>query len=292
MNNDFEEIKCAVCESRDNKTLFNGKNLNPSIYVAICKNCGLIYLNPRWKKEKYKHFYSNDYDNIHRDYLIKVDGKKSLQGRAVQISNRAGVDSNFKNYLDIGAGEGSVLEFFGNKNSNAVLSAIEPSEACHKILKDKNIKLLSNDVDSDWHLGNENKFDFIILRHTLEHLLDPLSVLKKIKYVLSDNGLIYISVPNMMMPRSDNLLKKSWFIVSHTYYFSKSALLSLISRSGLKPVKIIDVDCELWGVFKKGEFEFRNINNYWQQRLALFKHHFKFVIKYVLKVFRLRSVKN
>ena len=43
---------------------------------------------------------------------------------------------------------------------------------------------------------NFNKYDFIILSHTLEHFENPLSVVDSIKKLLKKNGFCYIVVPN------------------------------------------------------------------------------------------------
>jgi 2-polyprenyl-3-methyl-5-hydroxy-6-metoxy-1,4-benzoquinol methylase len=53
-------------------------------------------------------------------------------------------------------------------------------------------------------IKSNEKFDLIILSHVLEHLLNPSVFLKKIKSILSDNGILYIEVPSL-----EGILKRS-----------------------------------------------------------------------------------
>ncbi|MGB1103629.1 MAG: class I SAM-dependent methyltransferase [Crocinitomicaceae bacterium] len=78
--------------------------------------------------------------------------------------------------------------------------------------------MLSDDVNSNWYTKLNERFDLIIMRHVLEHFLDPLTVLKRIREVLSEDGVLYIAVPNNLNPTQD--LEKVWFRVVHTYYFN------------------------------------------------------------------------
>jgi len=98
------------------------------------------------------------------------------------------------------------------------------------------------------------------MRHVLEHLLDPITTLEKIKYVLKDNGRLYISVPDMFNPI--NPLNGYFFRAVHLYYFCQETLLSTIHKAGLKPVEFKSDRNELWGVFENGTFNYEPTSVY------------------------------
>ena len=75
---------------------------------------------------------------------------------------------------------------------------------------------MSDSINSEWQKGNEKKFDIIIVRHVLEHLLDPLNSLKKVRETLTHSGVAYIAVP-MMSPKG----ARRYYFQS---YFSKPTL--------------------------------------------------------------------
>ena len=50
---------------------------------------------------------------------------------------------------------------------------IEPSIEYKSRIEQKGIKFISNDIDSDWDKSFYGYFDFIIMRHVLEHFSRP-----------------------------------------------------------------------------------------------------------------------
>lgn len=213
--------------------------------LSICKNDGLVFLNPRWSSDEYNHFYRNEYDSYYRphqivsnpDYINKT--KKLGERLFYQINDRLSLLSditlNFNEVLELGSGPGHILVNFSTKHcSNAY--AIEPSSNCQNELAKINVNLVSNDLSNDWHVNLENKFTFVYSRHVIEHTLDPLEVLKKVNFVLSDNGIFYVSVPNTLQPMRS--LRGFWFRVVHTYYFSEHTFLKLCYQSNFQIIKI------------------------------------------------------
>jgi SAM-dependent methyltransferase len=153
--------------------------------------------------------------------------------------------------LDIGAGMGWSLWYLkSHYPSFKRFSAIEASEHCMKNLKQKiGAEIVSNDVESNWHRGYCEKFDFIIMRHVLEHLLDPVEALRNIKATLAKDGIIYIAVPDMMHPKGS--LKNYWYRAVHTFYFSEQTLSRVACLANLVPIVIKSgEDSELWGIFR------------------------------------------
>jgi len=101
-------------------------------------------------------------------------------------------------------------------------------------------RVISSDVDTDWMIGNEHKYDFVIMRHVLEHFLDPVTVMKKVQKVLSPDGLLYLAVPNNLKPSRN--LESRWFRVVHTYYFNKYSLRNLFALAQLEILEVGEGD--------------------------------------------------
>lgn len=274
---EFEKINCTVCGSEKTELIENKGYLGYKIFVSICPNCGLVYLNPRWTKQKYNDFYSNFYSKVFKpNHSTKTDKeieKVRYQNVKIIIERvKQYLPHDFNSLLDIGAGNGSYLEYFKSIFPNISLFAIESSKTFIKLLKDSvKATLISNDFDSIWHTQTDQTFDFIIFRQTLEHSLDPISILKKIQNKLSKTGMAYISVPNMMSPKMQGPLDNYWYRVVHTYYFSESTFLSLTAKAGLRPLIIDSSTHELWGIFQRGNTDYQLNNVYIQQKEAIKK---------------------
>ena len=99
---------------------------------------------------------------------------------------------------------------------------------------------ISSDVDSDWEEGDSDKYDLVIMRHVLEHFLDPLAVMKKVRKVLSRDGLLYLAVPNNLKPTKN--LEGRWFRVVHTYYFNRMSLYNLFALAQLEILEVGEGD--------------------------------------------------
>lgn len=93
--------------------------------------------------------------------------------------------------------------------------------------------------------NSKEKFDVIEMGFILEHVDDPLFILKKFKRLLKPHGLIFLAVPNAMSLHRligyeagllDNLysLSKHDLELGHRRYFAMESFIKLIKSSGLK----------------------------------------------------------
>jgi len=80
---------------------------------------------------------------------------------------------------------------------------------------------------------NINPADLIILRHTLEHISNPLDFLRNIKEANSNQGKILIEVPRLEWIAQ----KKAFWDIFHEHcnYFSENSLSLLFTESTIKP---------------------------------------------------------
>jgi 2-polyprenyl-3-methyl-5-hydroxy-6-metoxy-1,4-benzoquinol methylase len=242
---DFEETNCLVCKSSDYLPYSTKGQFGIISNVVICKSCGFSYLNPRWTKERYHHFYTKEYDSYYRPEIIKKDYVYDSAAGIKNVIRRAEGLIDFQkeglNILDVGTGMGDSLIYLKTEvNKNGSYFAIESSEHCINHLNENGIKVISNDVDTDWHFNHIEKFDVIIMRHVLEHFLNPGDVLKKINAILKPNGVLYLAVPNSKKPTKP--LAAHFFRVVHVSYFSVMSLTNLFTLNGLKVLKIQEGD--------------------------------------------------
>ena len=211
--------------------------------VAICLDCGLVKLNPRWSESRYADFYKSKYDLFFRGPGVPISELfiSDIEGKGKAMSERlADVALPQKlRVLDIGAGTG--FSFFAVLNSRdeshadvrteGEFYAVEASERCREFLRSKNIKIVATDLSEQ--LGQE--YDFVVCRHVLEHAVSPLSVLAKVREALTENGYAYVAVPNMMQYAKSKA--DTFFRHVHTFYFNITTLVGCCENVGLYPVK-------------------------------------------------------
>ncbi len=133
---------------------------------------------------------------------------------------------NWKNktVLDVGCGTGNFVNEVSRKNTKFVLG-IDYAEEAIKIAKEsysrKNLEFRVQDVKDV-----EEKFDVIVSIGTIEHMDNPMKILKKLKKCLKKNGKIILTTPNWTNPRGYILM---------TLYFLFDAPITLADLHYLTP---------------------------------------------------------
>lgn len=244
MDYNLESVACAICKNVETELISKKGQFDLPLNVVLCKKCGLGYLNPRWDKKGYADFYKNEYDKFYRPEITTEFKVENPDSNIIikRLKQSQMLPNTLMSILDIGSGAGKNLLSLGQLYPKSNLFAIEPSMKSQKILKDNGVSILSNDIDSNWENQCDEKFDLIIMRHVLEHFLDPISALKKVEHILNTNGIVYLAVPNNLNPTAN--LDKSWFRVVHTYYFNKYSLHNLFALTGLKILKLVEGDLD------------------------------------------------
>lgn len=120
--------------------------------------------------------------------------------------------------------------------------------------------------------GPEERFDCILADHVLEHVEDPLKVLRRIKSWLAPGGVVIIGVPNgnsshrlaavkMGLLSSQFDLNERDHILGHRRVYSLPRLEKEVDRCGLRVV-------ESAGVFLK-PFSNNQINDFFSEEMIL-----------------------
>ena len=237
----FEEVACAVCGSTDADPIAERGQFGFTTNICLCRACGLGYLNPRWNDATYLQFYTNEYDSYYRPKpMTRPPEESGFSYYPIIKRLEAFPDFKFERVLDVGSGDGSQIRVFQKYFPDAYYAAIEPSGTHQAALEKQGVAFLSNDVNSNWTEQVTQPFDLIIMRHVLEHFLDPVEVLRRLRDVLSPDGLLYIAVPdslNLALPLTD-----SFYRVVHTYYFNRHTLRNVLHKAGFELSKTIEGD--------------------------------------------------
>ncbi len=282
---EFESVPCVICRDSELKRIADKGEFGWKTYVSICRNCGLVFLSPRWTEADYKRFYLDEYDQVLRSDAGKVEEKEARKAKIVWQRIRDRIPQKTKKVLDIGCGMGKALELFREVLPEAKLYAIEPSERFQKRVREViGAEIIGTDVDSDWFRAHENQFDLIVMRHVIEHLLDPVAALQKISRTLSPNGILYIATPDMMHP--DGSLTGFWYRSVHTYYYSKIPMQRIAAKAELEPLVLQSEKAELWGIFRRNEAVTEPGQSVYREQMAVLRNYkMKRILRWILRLF-------
>lgn len=91
------------------------------------------------------------------------------------------------------------------------------------------------DIDTDsLEIIKEKNFDFVIANHVIEHLVNPISFLKRISDNLKANGRLFLTVPNMEFTHDSNRRLTRYKTLLLKYYLGTQKLSNSRIRDYLK----------------------------------------------------------
>lgn len=205
-------------------------------YIGVCPGCGVGIAFPVISEDQIKALYSEG------GYWQTVNLNTSLKGFPVPFGlatvrwklvekhlGRSGKVKDLK-ILDIGAGHGcfglvansshkfSIKEYHAIESDAHMakhLSIIWKAWGCKTRLK------VSKSVEQV-----DGEYDVVVLSHILEHLVDPGSLIRSARALLSKEGLLFVDVPNQ-----DYLFRDDVF--PHILFFSSRSLRLLLEGQNL-----------------------------------------------------------
>jgi len=230
----MEEVKCNICNSGDYYLLV----VKNSFHVVKCKNCGLVYVNPRPEKKELKEFYSSKGGSGSVDHSRKSRINRFQKGLAL-INAFTEVKGKI---LDVGCSTGEFLKIARDCGWEAYGNDVD-SESIRLAKERYSLDVKEQDL-MECNFA-DNYFDVVTFFDSLEHIPDPLATLQEVRRILKQNGLVLITTPNI-----EGLFPKVTYILfaktigawehptppAHLYQFSMRTISKLLNRAGFSVV--------------------------------------------------------
>ena len=247
MNKNLSRIICNLCGSSRYCLVYRRPKIEkklkplPSSYtiseselekpdkIVRCMTCGLVFAIPE-----------DPIKELTQDYVNMADPEylKEERGRRAQADIVLRKIAKFKRsgkLLDIGCGPGFFLD--QAKRQGWAVHGVDLSQWSKDHAKAHFNIDITQGLLTDARFP-DRAFDVIVMNDVIEHLEDPKCVLKEIRRILKNDGIIYISTPDIQSFLSRLLSAKWWGINKyHLYYFSKKTIEKLFDEVGFKPLR-------------------------------------------------------
>lgn len=224
---------CPLCAHADAARVIE----YPQLLFVRCAGCGLIY-----KRESAPELgaggYEEDYFRFNRaKYLSRWEHRVRKCRR--QVLAALEFAPHARDLLDVGCSAGYVMaaaESLGLKGTGADISKFAVN-LCRERGFQAEVGSLSALPFPD------ESFDIVTLKHTLEHIEQPLDGLREVKRVLRPGGVAFVIVPDaayykiIVMPRRGRSFRPDRRGWQHHVYFFEQNLADAATRAGLEPLK-------------------------------------------------------
>jgi len=137
--------------------------------------------------------------------------------------------------LDLGCGGGNVTQLFLKKGE---VVGVDISQEALKKAADLGIKTKLHDLNKLPLPFKDKSFNVVVLTDTLEHLVDPLAVLKESFRILTPGGWVIVTVPNFAR-LSNRLRMFGGDPVDILHWFTKGKAEHFLKLVGFKKIKLI-----------------------------------------------------
>ena len=240
---------CPICGSFHKKTIYEQRFIlptknafHPGYDVVICEDCGFAFADnipdPEVVEEYYRHM--DKKSALLATYSEPESLLKQWKNSANEILKFVKKDDRV---LDVGCYTGGLLKIIKDNGISNVLG-LDPSPFASKFAADHNgIEVVVGALPNGPAIG---RFDFIILTHVLEHIIDIHGFMDSIRSLLNPGGMIYIEVPNALdfymsndpEEQSEHSEPFKQFSIEHINYFSYVSLINFMQ--GYHNVSILE----------------------------------------------------
>jgi 2-polyprenyl-3-methyl-5-hydroxy-6-metoxy-1,4-benzoquinol methylase len=277
-HNGLEAVpNCPVCGSTQRKLLYNNLTdrvfgVAPGIWTLYCcMQCESAYLDPRPNQASiglaYEDYYThmaedapeaqpknplvrqlhawvNDYVNVRYGLVRKTTGFGGRWLVPLVPPFKAKADSKMRHLprlpekggrlLDVGFGNGSFLKLASEMGWQAEGIDFDPKAV--EVAKSCSLKVRCASV-ADLSARNE-QFDVITLSHVIEHVHEPIALLKDIYRLLKPGGVLWLETPNVNSLGA-NKFGPNWRgleIPRHLILFNSKSLRSILIQIGFERI--------------------------------------------------------
>jgi len=211
--------------------------------VTQCQNCH-VYTNQHdlLRQEMYAGDYNQSISesDVQASISQRYDKVMSLpidqsdnRGRVARIGayfDNIGKDLSQSDILDVGSG---TCVFLGAiKGQVRSTACIDPdAQAVSHAINYVGVDMAHTGTLADF--GSSPLFDIITFNKVLEHVLEPVAILKQASRLLKDGGIIYVELPEGDRTATHgNIAQRQEFFVEHYTIFNEPSYLALCQRAG------------------------------------------------------------
>lgn len=184
-------VPCPLCGSDSRKQIYTEHG---AIGICQCLSCSAIYTCPRIKSPE--QVYWGDPEKYCAEARLIFEGK-AAHHRDPNYLEELRLIEHYKpsgRFLDVGCNMGMLLRLARQRGWTAI--GVEPSPSSARLATERLGLTVYNCFLHELPESEHGSFDVVALSDVFEHICEPLPFLQVAARLLSDDGILYIKVPN------------------------------------------------------------------------------------------------
>lgn len=195
-----------------------------TLALRRCRACGFLFAEGDEVAELvdlYARVSDPGYEESERARILQM---RWLLDRALRLAPRA------ISLLDVGAASGLLVEEAVRRGLDAV--GVEPSLALADRARQRGVEMVHGAFPTP--ALAERRFDVVCLVDVLEHVADPVALLRGCREALAPDGVVILVTPDVGSVAARILRRRWWhFRLAHVGYFDRRSLVAATSAAGL-----------------------------------------------------------
>ena len=230
--------RCNICEStnwlnlpdpvKSHSVTTSGKIVAQPLGKSMCSKCGFVQRN-RFLFLGHSEYYQEDYASYYERPGTEDYHRKRYQGLVEWMSRFLPETFRFERVLDVGCGQGWMMDAMSSRYDGIDISGIEPNKHNAAIAIRKGFSVAETKIEQSEVNGT---YDLVYSNNVLQHINDAREFLSNMKMRLNKHGVIIVTCPDCSRPSIDLL----WS--DHNYSFLPEHLLDIGYELGFETVYV------------------------------------------------------
>jgi len=219
---------CPLCRSPESKVCLDDVRdyiTGRRFAIHRCRACGVQSTLPQ--PADLSPYYPASYRRYHGPVRAALQWLYGWRMRALrQAVSRTGLA------LDLGCGDGWMLQSL-RRHGWSVVGIERTTQSAAPAAAEHRLPMVVGSLDA---IRPAPCLDVIIMFHVLEHLADPVTVLRQCAQRLKPDGLLVVSVPNIESWQA-RCFGRHWFhldVPRHLFHFSPASVRQVLASAGLE----------------------------------------------------------
>jgi 2-polyprenyl-3-methyl-5-hydroxy-6-metoxy-1,4-benzoquinol methylase len=232
---------CNLCGATRFVVITHRDRYGFPLQAHACRQCGLVFLNPRLTAETYARFYESTYRPLVSAYHGRLINAHTIQDEQLIYAAerieflRPFVSPELKTLLDIGGSTGVVASRIGAE-FGLDATVIDPSPLEVAEARRIGVDTITGLVEQ--HDFGDRTFDVVILCQTVDHLLDVAGTLAQIRTLITSGGLLFLDIVDFRAAYLRHWSAEEAIKIDHPYYLTESTMTAYLRRAGFFAMRV------------------------------------------------------